>query len=145
MVSPQLQYAMQLLSQSRYDLAESAVRRVLGEDPDNATAHALLALCYVGLKDFAKAMQEAEMAIGVRQQPSFWQRAGMELRDVWLDAWKNVGVYKGPDIYEQRGQEISAYRGTTTFEIDKASVYLESLEGFLSLLSTSSLFFLQMS
>ena len=78
-----------------------------------------------------EAMQrtEAEMAVGIRRQPSFWQRAGMELRDVWLDAWKNVGVYKGPDIYEQRAQELSAYRGTTTFQIDKASVYLENLEG----------------
>ena len=71
MVSPQLQYAMQLLSQSRYDLAESAVRQVLGTDPDNATAHALLALCYVGLKEFAKAMQEAEMAIGLAPDNSF--------------------------------------------------------------------------
>lgn len=71
MVSPQLQYAMQLLSQSRYDLAESAVRQVLGTDPDNATAHALLAMCYVGLKDFAKAMQESEMAIGLAPDNSF--------------------------------------------------------------------------
>ena len=33
-----------LFEQSRYDLAETAFRRELGDDPEDAIAHALLAI-----------------------------------------------------------------------------------------------------
>ncbi|MFO0811129.1 MAG: tetratricopeptide repeat protein [Gemmataceae bacterium] len=37
--------AMLLLQQSRYDLAENELRQALGEEPNDAVGHALLALC----------------------------------------------------------------------------------------------------
>lgn len=55
-----LDRALLLFQQSRYDLAEQEVRRVLGEMPNDASAHALLALCLV----HQEKLEEAERAAG---------------------------------------------------------------------------------
>ena len=52
--------AQLLYHQSRYDLAEQEVRRVLGEMPHDAAAHALLALCLVEQEKYDDAQAEAE-------------------------------------------------------------------------------------
>jgi tetratricopeptide (TPR) repeat protein len=58
-----LNRAQLLYHQSRYDQAEQEVRRVLGEMPQDAGAHALLALCLVEQEKYDDAQAEAEQAI----------------------------------------------------------------------------------
>ncbi|MCC7474215.1 MAG: tetratricopeptide repeat protein [Pirellulales bacterium] len=58
-----LSRAYVLYQQSRYDLAELEVRRVLGELPQEAEAHYLLALCLVEQDKLDEAQAEAEQAI----------------------------------------------------------------------------------
>ena len=55
--------AMLLYQQSRYELAEKELQQELANHPDNAFAHALLALCLLPRKDYQRATQEAKQAI----------------------------------------------------------------------------------
>jgi tetratricopeptide (TPR) repeat protein len=58
-----LQRAQILLEQSRHDLAADELRQELAADPDNALAHALLAICLAKREAFADATVEAEAAV----------------------------------------------------------------------------------
>jgi tetratricopeptide (TPR) repeat protein len=58
-----MERASLLISQARYDLAESELRRSLGADPDDAYAHGLLALCLVRRQQYAQATIEATESI----------------------------------------------------------------------------------
>jgi Tfp pilus assembly protein PilF len=64
-----LQRALVLFDQSRLDLAEPELRHALAGDPDNALAHALLALCLLERDEWGSATQEARTA--VRLAPEF--------------------------------------------------------------------------
>lgn len=55
----------QLYAQARFDLAEDALRLALSADPDDAYAHALLALCLEGQDQYEKAADEARRAVGL--------------------------------------------------------------------------------
>ncbi len=55
--------AQLLLAQSRHELAEQELRRVLATDPELAAAHSLLALALVGQQKYDEAEQEAGQAI----------------------------------------------------------------------------------
>lgn len=61
--------AQLLYHQSRFDLAEAEVRRVLGETPHDSGAHALLALCLVEQEKFDEA--EAEVGQAIVQAPDW--------------------------------------------------------------------------
>jgi tetratricopeptide (TPR) repeat protein len=63
MITSPLARAQLLYHQSRFDLAEVEVRRVLGETPHDAGAHALLALCLVEQEKFDEAEEEVGQAI----------------------------------------------------------------------------------
>ena len=52
-----------LLEQSRYELAEAEIRQTLGEDPNDAFAHAALAVCLGELNKFDQATEEAQQAV----------------------------------------------------------------------------------
>ncbi len=58
-----LDRALILLQQHRPELAERELRQELVADPDNARAHAILALCLSERKDYAEATEEAKAAI----------------------------------------------------------------------------------
>jgi tetratricopeptide (TPR) repeat protein len=60
-----LDRALLLFQQSRFDLAEQEVRRVLGEMPNDPGAHALLGMCLVHQEKLDEAQQEAEQAIAL--------------------------------------------------------------------------------
>lgn len=60
-----------LLEQSRYELAEQELRRVLTAEPNHATAHALLALCLSHRKQYQQATIEAQLAIHQAPDASF--------------------------------------------------------------------------
>lgn len=62
-MSPSLQRAMILYQQSRFDLAERELRQALADDPNDPTAHALLALCLSGRDEQTEATREAQEAI----------------------------------------------------------------------------------
>jgi tetratricopeptide (TPR) repeat protein len=62
-MSPNLQRALLLYQQSRFELAEPELRQALAADPDDAYAHALLALCLAHREQFDEATQEARQAI----------------------------------------------------------------------------------
>jgi tetratricopeptide (TPR) repeat protein len=62
-MSQHLERATLLFNQSRYDLAEPELRRALGDDPDNAGAHALLAICLSRRQKHDEAVAAGEEAI----------------------------------------------------------------------------------
>jgi tetratricopeptide (TPR) repeat protein len=62
------QYALILLEQRRYDLAEEKLRQALATDPANGLAHALLAQCLCERNQLTEATDEAYHA--VRTEPN---------------------------------------------------------------------------
>jgi tetratricopeptide (TPR) repeat protein len=62
-MSTAFQRGMILFSQNRFDLADREFRNELAESPDNAIAHAFLALCLVQHDGKDEAMREADLAI----------------------------------------------------------------------------------
>ncbi|MEO7426735.1 MAG: tetratricopeptide repeat protein [Fibrobacteria bacterium] len=62
-MSVEIERAQLLLNQSRYDLAESELRKVLAEDPEDYRAHALLGYCLLRLERKQDALSEADLAV----------------------------------------------------------------------------------
>jgi tetratricopeptide (TPR) repeat protein len=58
-----LQRALLLFDQSRTDLAEAELRQALTDEPGDALAHALLALCLARREQFKEATEESQQAI----------------------------------------------------------------------------------
>jgi Flp pilus assembly protein TadD len=58
-----IQQALMLLQRSRYDQAEQVLRRLLADAPEDAYAHALLALCLMQQDKLQEAESEAKQAI----------------------------------------------------------------------------------
>jgi Flp pilus assembly protein TadD len=58
-----LERARILIDQARYALAKDELYEQLSQTPDDATAHALLGVCYVYLQDLKKATDEANAAV----------------------------------------------------------------------------------
>ncbi len=70
-MSGSAQRARLLLGQQRYDLAEQEWRKVLGEDPDDAEAHAGLALCLCERERFDEAEAESRLALAAAPRADF--------------------------------------------------------------------------
>lgn len=70
-MNPHLQRAFLLFEQSRHELAEGELRQALASEPDEAYAHALLALCLSERKQFKEATDEARQAIHLRPDLAF--------------------------------------------------------------------------
>ena len=68
-MNPNLQRGLLLYQQARPALAEAEFRQALGEQPDDAHAHAMLALCLAQGEKFAEATTEAQTAVHL--QPDF--------------------------------------------------------------------------
>jgi len=62
-MNPNLQRALLLYQQSRYDLAEEEIRQALAADPHDSYSHALMALCLLHREQFDDATQEARQAV----------------------------------------------------------------------------------
>ena len=62
-MNPNLERALLLFQQSRHELAENELRQALASEPDDAYAHALLALCLSEREKFDEATSEARQAI----------------------------------------------------------------------------------
>ena len=65
------QRALLLFEQNRHDLAEQELNQALAVNPNDADAHALLALCLAKRQDFQRATEEAQMAIHLAPDLSF--------------------------------------------------------------------------
>ena len=65
------QRALILQQQGRFAEAEREWRQVLGFNPHDARAHAMLALCVAERKDYAQATYEAEAAVGLAPDEPF--------------------------------------------------------------------------
>jgi tetratricopeptide (TPR) repeat protein len=88
-----LDRAQLLYAQSRYDLAEQEVRRVLGQSPNDAGAHALLGLCLVQQQKLDDAQREVEEAIGLAPDWAFTHNCRsvvLEQRRKFADAEKSA-------------------------------------------------------
>jgi Flp pilus assembly protein TadD len=70
MISP-VHTAIELIRQSRHDLAENIARQAVKDDPDDAIAHSVLAVSLCGLMNFEEAMREAETAIQIAPDESY--------------------------------------------------------------------------
>lgn len=70
-MNPHLQRAELLFQQSRWDLAENELRQALAQEPDEAGAYSLLALCQAEREQFPAAQAAAEKAIGLAPQNAF--------------------------------------------------------------------------
>ncbi len=62
-MNPNLERALLLFQQSRHEMAEAELRQALASEPDDAYAHALLALCLSEREKFDDATAEARQAI----------------------------------------------------------------------------------
>ena len=70
-MSVSIQRALVLHQQGRYADAERELRHALAFEPNNADAHALLAVCLAEQKDFAQAQYEADAAVGLAPDDGF--------------------------------------------------------------------------
>ena len=77
-----IQRGLLLFQQSRYEMAETELRHALGEEPDDAYAHALLALCLIERKQLDEATEEARQAIHLAPDYPF---AHYALAKVWYE------------------------------------------------------------
>jgi tetratricopeptide (TPR) repeat protein len=71
-----------LYQQSRYDLAETELRQALGQDPEHAYGHSLLALTLMHRKQLKDATSEAQQAIHLAPDYPF---AHYALAKVWYE------------------------------------------------------------
>ncbi len=62
-MNPHLSRALLLIEQNRHELAEQELRQALGQDPQDAYAHALLANCLSAREQFPEATAEVQQAI----------------------------------------------------------------------------------
>ncbi len=62
-MSVDIERAQLLISQSRFDMAETALRAALSSDPDDYRAHALLAYCLLRLGRKPESLTEADTAV----------------------------------------------------------------------------------
>jgi tetratricopeptide (TPR) repeat protein len=70
-MSAAFQRGMVLFGQGRYDLADREFRRGLAEDPGNAFAHAVLALCLAERQQNDEALREVDEAVGLGPELPF--------------------------------------------------------------------------
>jgi tetratricopeptide (TPR) repeat protein len=70
-MNPQLQRALLLFEQNRYEMAEAELRQVLVMDPHDPYAHAILALCLAHRDQVNEATEEARQAIHVAPDFAF--------------------------------------------------------------------------
>jgi tetratricopeptide (TPR) repeat protein len=63
--------ALVLVEQQRYDLAERELRHALAQEPGDADAHALLALCLAHRDALDEAQREADQAVGLSPDSTF--------------------------------------------------------------------------
>lgn len=66
-----LQRAQLLIQQSRFELAETELRQALVENPNDSTAHALLAICFVESKKYNEATEAIQTAVSLAPDSSF--------------------------------------------------------------------------
>ena len=66
-----LQRALMLLDQSRHEMAIDELRQLLAVEPNNATGHAILAICFSETKQYADAQAESELAIHLSPDQAF--------------------------------------------------------------------------
>jgi tetratricopeptide (TPR) repeat protein len=66
-----LDRAWLLFEQSRYDLAEQEIKQEFADAPDNASAHALLALCLTHRERYDEATEAARTAVGLAPALAF--------------------------------------------------------------------------
>jgi tetratricopeptide (TPR) repeat protein len=81
------QRALLLFDQSRHEQAEAELRQALAGDPDEPSAHALLALCLAKREKFQEATQEAQQAVHLAPDLPF---AHYALAHVYHDRNRNV-------------------------------------------------------
>jgi Tfp pilus assembly protein PilF len=62
---------MLLLEQARYESAESELHQALAEDPDDAMAHTVLALCLAKREKYDEATREVDVAMGLSPDQPF--------------------------------------------------------------------------
>ena len=70
-MSTAFQRGLVLFQQNRQDLADREFRQELSQDPDNATAHAFLALCLTELNKHDEALAEAGEAVRLEPDTAF--------------------------------------------------------------------------
>ncbi len=70
-MNPNLQRALLLYQQSRFELAETELRQAIAAEPNDAYAHSLLALCLARREQFQAATDEARQAIGLQPDSSY--------------------------------------------------------------------------
>jgi tetratricopeptide (TPR) repeat protein len=65
-MNPNLQRALLLYQQSRFEMAEGELRQAIAAEPNDSYAHSLLALCLARREQFQAATDEARQAIGLQ-------------------------------------------------------------------------------
>jgi len=132
-MSGHLQRALMLLEQSRYELAEEELRQVLGQDPDNAMAHAVLAICLSNREKFKAATEEAELAIHLAPDVPFMYYAQSIVlvgRNQFAEARVAIQNAIGMDPYQE---QFFGQLAQIEFQLKQWQAALEAAEAGLDL------------
>ncbi len=94
-MNPHLQRAFMLVEQARYELAEQQLGQALAADPQNATAHALFAICLSHREKFQEASAAGEMAIHLAPDdpyPHYAHSIVLRARNHFPEAERAIGA-----------------------------------------------------
>jgi len=132
-MNPHVQRALLLLQQDRHELAAQELRQALVDTPNDALAHAVLAICLSSNKQYEEASQEAESAIHLAPDQSFGfyaqsivLRARNRFREAQVAIEEAIGLDSNQPSY-------FAHLGQVQFDQRKWQAALEASEAGLSL------------
>lgn len=114
-MSEQLARAQLLMAQQRYDLAEKELRRLIGEQPDEAMAYSCLAICIAeDEKRYDQATQAAEQAVRLEPDESYCYYAlslVLFQRNMYKEALQHIinAIQIDPEDADYYGHQASVY------------------------------------
>lgn len=114
-MSEQLARAQLLMAQQRYDLAEKELRRLIGEQPDDAMAYACLAICIAqDATRYEQATQAAEQAVQLEPEESYCYYAlslVLSQRNMHKEALERIinAIQIDPEDADYYGHQSSIY------------------------------------
>ncbi|MCC6740525.1 MAG: tetratricopeptide repeat protein [Planctomycetia bacterium] len=122
-----------LVSQGRFDLAESEFRGALARDPGNALAHAFLSLCLSHRDDKEGAISEARVAVGIAPDLPFAHQAlGRALLEA--DRYEEAAAAAGESLrLDPRDENAWALLGGVRIEQRRWAAALEAADAGLAI------------
>lgn len=127
-MNPHLQRAELLFQQSRWDLAENELRQALAQEPEEAGAYSLLALCQAEREQFPAAQAAAEKAIGLAPQNAFSHYALARVLSLRNETEKALAAIRESIQLDPTGADYHAVEAALLFDQKRWSDALRAAE-----------------